>query len=69
MLWGDDDIIMLGYGDPEYFDRNDNVIMIDVDAYVYAGDGDDLVDIHGQWMDYYIRGGRGNDTFNVDGGW
>ena len=43
--------------------------MTDVDAYVYAGDGDDLVDIHGQWSYYHIRGGRGNDTFNVDGGW
>ena len=36
---------------------------------VYAGDGNDLVDIHGDWSEYSIRGGRGNDTFNVDGGW
>ena len=52
LLWGDDDIIMLGYGDPEeeLTDSEGNVIdtiMFDVDAYVYAGDGDDLVDIHG----------------------
>ena len=38
-------------------------------AIVYAGDGDDLVDIHGDWSGYEIYGGRGNDTFNVDGGW
>ena len=36
---------------------------------VYAGDGNDLVDIHGDWYGYDINGGRGNDTFNVDGGW
>ena len=52
-------MILIGYGDEEY----------DAEVTVYAGDGDDLVDIHGGWHDYLINGGRGNDTFNVDGGW
>lgn len=51
-------MILIGYGDDEY----------DAEVTVYAGDGDDLVDIHGDWHDYLINGGRGNDTFIVDGG-
>ena len=51
-------MILIGYGDEEY----------DAEVTVYAGDGDDLVDIHGGWHDYLINGGRGNDTFIVDGG-
>ena len=58
-LWGDDDVILIGYGDEDYASE----------VTVYAGDGDDLVDIHGDWHDYLINGGRGNDTFIVDGGW
>ena len=57
-LWGDDDVILIGYGDSDQ----------DAEVTVYAGDGDDLVDIHGGWHDYLINGGRGNDTFIVDGG-
>ena len=56
---GDDDVILIGYGVTD----NEN------DVTVYAGDGDDLVDIHGDWHSYLIYGGRGADTFNVDGGW
>ena len=52
-------MILIGYGNPDY----------DEEVTVYAGDGDDLVDIHGDWHDYLINGGRGNDTFIVDGGW
>ena len=59
MLVGDDDVILIGYGDGD--DENE--------VHVYAGDGDDLVDIHGDWWKYDINGGRGNDTFIVDGGW
>lgn len=59
MLVGDDDVILIGYGD---YDAENEV-------YVYAGDGDDLVDIHGDWWLYNINGGRGDDTFIVDGGW
>ena len=51
-------MILIGYGDADY----------DAEVTVYAGDGDDLVDIHGDWHDYLINGGRGNDTFIVDGG-
>lgn len=53
-------MILIGYGNPEYDEEA---------VTVYAGDGDDLVDIHGDWHDYLINGGRGNDTFIVDGGW
>ena len=62
MLVGDDDEILIGYGynsDTSY----------DNEVHVYAGDGDDLVDIHGDWWLYNINGGRGDDTFIVDGGW
>ena len=52
-------MILIGYGNVDY----------DAEVTVYAGDGDDLVDIHGDWHDYLINGGRGNDTFIVDGGW
>ena len=58
-LVGDDDVILIGYGDSD----NDNTVN------VYAGDGDDLVDIDGNWHNYNINGGRGDDTFIVDGGW
>ena len=58
-LVGDDDVILIGYGDSD----EDNTVN------VYAGDGDDLVDIHGNWHNYNINGGRGDDTFIVDGGW
>ena len=57
-LWGDDDVILIGYGDDNY----------GAEVSVWAGDGNDLVDIHGDWRKYSIYGGRGNDTFNVDGG-
>ena len=60
LLWGDDDVILLGYG---------NNANSESTAYVYAGDGDDLVDIHGNWHDTLVHGNRGNDTFVVDGGW
>lgn len=59
MLVGDDDVILIGYGDTS--EENE--------VNVYAGDGDDLVDIHGNWWKYNINGGRGDDTFIVDGGW
>lgn len=52
-------MILIGYGDLDY----------DAEVTVYAGDGNDLVDIHGRWHDYLINGGRGNDTFIVDGGY
>ena len=60
MLVGDDDVILIGYGDGT---DSDQIVT------VYAGDGDDLVDISGNWYEYDINGGRGNDTFIVDGGW
>ena len=48
LLIGDDDVIMLGYGDPEALDTDDDsMVPVDAGAYIYAGDGDDLVDIHG----------------------
>ena len=33
--------------------------------YVWAGDGDDLVDFGDGWTKTYGYGGRGNDTFNL----
>ena len=33
--------------------------------YVWAGDGDDLVDFGDGWAKTYGFGGQGNDTFNL----
>ena len=56
-LWGDDDIILVGEG---YGDQTTNVR-------VWAGDGDDDVDIAFGWYGHEIFGGRGDDTITFDG--
>ena len=43
----DDDVILIGYGNSDY----DHVLR------VFAGDGNDLLDIHGNWYYATINGG------------
>ena len=39
------------------------------DAFIYAGDGDDEVDIDGEgWYGTIVYGGEGDDTFTVNSG-
>lgn len=56
-LWGDDDIILVGEG---YGDMTTS-------ANVWAGDGDDNIDIAFGWYGHQIYGGRGDDTITFDG--
>ena len=58
-LWGDDDIIRVGGG---YGGTSETT-----NARVWAGDGDDEIDISSGWYGHEIHGGRGDDTITFDG--